>query len=268
MSSRWVSKPPVGSQINWGHPLSQGLVGAWLMNEGGGKFIDLISLKLNVSQTAITRISSTKGSAIDCGTSGKIAYETTLGSKWNNLANTGVSVVSLVFTDTFDATSRRIVGKRYSTPTSGWSVGTWNSSGNKYFFEYTASTNGSWSVPSIGGWEQVSWSYKGLLSGVAPVGYVNGKVGALTTTSTGIAPYTDDTAAPVTLVNHGDIDRPFDGKVVYIYVFSRALSPSEIQSLYESPYQFIKGPSTITYFTPPAAGGWVWGGEVKNVMVA
>jgi hypothetical protein len=29
-------KPPLGSQINWGHPLSRGLVGCWLFNEGGG----------------------------------------------------------------------------------------------------------------------------------------------------------------------------------------------------------------------------------------
>lgn len=29
-------KPPVGSVVNWGHPLSNGLVGCWLFNEGGG----------------------------------------------------------------------------------------------------------------------------------------------------------------------------------------------------------------------------------------
>ena len=35
-------KPPVGSQINWGHPLARGLVGCWLFNEGaGGKAHDL-----------------------------------------------------------------------------------------------------------------------------------------------------------------------------------------------------------------------------------
>ena len=29
-------KPLVGTQINWGHPLSKGLVGAWVINEGSG----------------------------------------------------------------------------------------------------------------------------------------------------------------------------------------------------------------------------------------
>lgn len=44
-------KPPPGSQINFGHPLAQGLVGCWLMNEGGGRRIaDLASLNsLNFS---------------------------------------------------------------------------------------------------------------------------------------------------------------------------------------------------------------------------
>ena len=36
-------KPPLGSQLNYSHPLSQGLVGCWLMNEGGGKILTDLS---------------------------------------------------------------------------------------------------------------------------------------------------------------------------------------------------------------------------------
>lgn len=32
---KWKLKPPVGSQINWGHPLGQGLMGCFLLNEQG-----------------------------------------------------------------------------------------------------------------------------------------------------------------------------------------------------------------------------------------
>lgn len=36
------SKPPLGAKINFAHPLSKGIVGCWLMNEGGGdKVMDL-----------------------------------------------------------------------------------------------------------------------------------------------------------------------------------------------------------------------------------
>jgi len=35
-------KPCLGLQVNWAHPLSQGLVGCWLFNEGsGGQVFDL-----------------------------------------------------------------------------------------------------------------------------------------------------------------------------------------------------------------------------------
>ena len=40
MASRFT-KPPPGAQINWSHPLAQGLVGAWIFNEGAGTPIDL-----------------------------------------------------------------------------------------------------------------------------------------------------------------------------------------------------------------------------------
>src|SRR2546430_2775798 len=36
---RWAMKPPLGAQINWGHPLAQGLVGCWLFNEAGGGIV-------------------------------------------------------------------------------------------------------------------------------------------------------------------------------------------------------------------------------------
>ena len=33
---RWTVKPPIGAQINWGHPLANGLLSCFLFNEGGG----------------------------------------------------------------------------------------------------------------------------------------------------------------------------------------------------------------------------------------
>jgi len=56
-------------------------------------------------------------------------------------------------------------------------------------------------------------------------------------------------------------------KLDYCYYYNRVLSPSEIQSLYIEPYQFIQEPSIWMKFKQAVAGGWVRGGEVKNVMV-
>src|SRR4051812_48283850 len=32
----WRTKTQPGTPVNWQHPLTRGLVGAWLLNEGGG----------------------------------------------------------------------------------------------------------------------------------------------------------------------------------------------------------------------------------------
>ena len=34
--TNWYTKPPIGTGINWSHPLAWGLVGAWVFNEGMG----------------------------------------------------------------------------------------------------------------------------------------------------------------------------------------------------------------------------------------
>ena len=40
----WISKPPPGSMIDWGHPLSRDQVDWWMFNEGAGsKISDIIS---------------------------------------------------------------------------------------------------------------------------------------------------------------------------------------------------------------------------------
>lgn len=39
LSVRWPHKPPMGWPLNRGHPLTRGLVGCWLFNEGGGNRI-------------------------------------------------------------------------------------------------------------------------------------------------------------------------------------------------------------------------------------
>jgi hypothetical protein len=33
----FLFNPPLGARINWSHPINRGLVGCWLMNEGGGQ---------------------------------------------------------------------------------------------------------------------------------------------------------------------------------------------------------------------------------------
>lgn len=62
----WTSKPPLGAQINWNHPLSRGLVACFLMNEGGGvKVIDLVGKYPFVLSGGATWKSNNKGIGIN-----------------------------------------------------------------------------------------------------------------------------------------------------------------------------------------------------------
>ena len=51
----WTSKPPIGSQIDWSHPLAKGLVGCWLMNEGGGNVVNDIARRNNGTNYGISK---------------------------------------------------------------------------------------------------------------------------------------------------------------------------------------------------------------------
>ena len=44
---RWLNKPPLGVQINWGHPLANGLLACYLLNEGAGTIANNLATKGN-----------------------------------------------------------------------------------------------------------------------------------------------------------------------------------------------------------------------------
>ena len=58
------TKPPVGSTLNWGHPLSKGLVGCWMMNEGGGNLVNDIASKYNGTNSGAVWSNQQKGKAL------------------------------------------------------------------------------------------------------------------------------------------------------------------------------------------------------------
>lgn len=84
------TKPVLGSQINYGHPLSVGLVGCWLMNEGAGSFVnDLSGNKLTgklitagatwtIGETGnAVNLDGTSGAEVDCGTPSQLDFDHT-----------------------------------------------------------------------------------------------------------------------------------------------------------------------------------------------
>ena len=62
---KWISKPPLGTQLDWSNPLNKGLAGFWLMNEGMGNKVQDLSMNGNT------------------GTLTGIAFPPTAASGWN-----------------------------------------------------------------------------------------------------------------------------------------------------------------------------------------
>ena len=87
-----ILKPPKGAMVNRGHNLSRGLVGLWLMNEGGGNIVNDISGNGNTgSLVADTHFVAGKfGSGIDFDGDGgtiQVPYSSELSP------STGLSIV-------------------------------------------------------------------------------------------------------------------------------------------------------------------------------
>lgn len=67
---KWSFKPPVGTQINWGHPLANKLAVCFLLNEGGGLYLQDIAsggVATNINPLQPDWVSDNIGMGIESG---------------------------------------------------------------------------------------------------------------------------------------------------------------------------------------------------------
>lgn len=242
----WISKPPLGSQINWGHPLAKGLVGCWLMNEGAGGIIQDIARKnKGVLSSGMVWLGGKPkfngSSSINCGNSSVLAPpEITVFVVASTTITTGLQ--QPIFEKDYTSAAepyyvwRLSFGRSTDTP-SGRIDAQWNQGGTRYY---------------ILGSEGVKTGEKAYLALTIKSGtqklYKNGRVIASATNSGAITNYNTNAYFGISVTNPGT----FTGIVDLGYVFNRALSPSEVQQLYAEPYGFIRKPKKIIIF--PSAG--------------
>jgi len=248
----WTNKPPIGSQIDWGHPLSKGLVGCWLMNEGSGvKIYDLCKNATGIFDTgAITWKPSLKGIGVNFGNSSTANI---------NLGNNPIfSVPNFTF--------------------SIYAIALKKTTGSQSLFCKTTNTGSGGFYLRVGGWSGYgkigggvvevlatdftvnTWNHVALvLSSTNLIYYLNGKQ-SVSTAKAGIG--INGIANSTFIGRLGDYTggQFWDGDISVVYFYSRALSPSEIQQLYQDPYCFIKPPSNWSMFKTAVASafqGWV-----------
>ena len=256
----WDQKPPLGATIDFSHPLSRGLVGAWLMNEGGGKIVNDIARKNNGIINGADWVPSKYGKALFFGNNDKITFNSNnpIGSLLNGAR--AISIVSRLNLNTFDsAEDNWIFGTRINLLSAGFEVyfpiDNIRVAGRSVSTDTYQSYNVSFA--KLNQWVSIVciMDIKGKIFHT----YIDNIKNISTGKTFGNSNYTvGSPAQPDTIGNSPNIavaDGAFHGSIEYVYTYNRALSPQEIQQLYIGPYQFMVPIKRKSYFvstTPPA----------------
>jgi len=245
-----VDKPSMGRQINWAHPLSRGLVGCWLFNEGSGNKVNDLSLFGNHGTLAAgaampTWVPGRTGPAldfdgiddhVDCGNEVSLdnPYPITI-EFWINSSDTTQSY-------------KRIFASP-STFTSAFSVVT--ISDGKLQFGYgdnvIATTKKTSFSLTANSWQHIILIIKSTMSEAEC--YLNGVAGTVSSGS-GASLYTGNV-----LIGARTGGSYFNGAIDGVRIYNRALSASEIWQLYTESYSMF-APSNVEamLYTPPVGG--------------
>jgi len=248
-------KPPLGTQIDRGHPLARGLVGCWLMNEGAGNLVANAAGPLYkgtfYSSTALW-VPTVRGVA-----SSHDGYTSKRRIKLGN------------FTDGWNEITVAIACAASTTGNPGKPITKGrNADCGRTTWEFTRNAAGMWAFSVPAGdtqygatksfhqetvWRQVVGTYNGAQVQI----YIDGQAG---TPENRTGPLDDDPLYPVYIAaingdSGGNGDSSFfSGDIAWAMIWSRALSPSEIQSLYADPYQMFRRGNPVV-FGGAAAGG-------------
>lgn len=249
----WYQKPPLGSQINWSHPLSQGLVGCWLINEGGGKkTIELVNGKLG---SILDKCSWGTKKALGLKFDGTDSYVSTL---WGSKIVTELTVFVYYNPTAYDANNNIL----FTDSSDAVNIHAAYTGAGVYFYVRSSAAG------------------DGVLGGTLTLGQDHQVVGTYTTNGQNNRKlYVDGkyigqgqnysgtvslgTNAYFGCHKNGPTIHPFNGLIYMVAFWKRKLRLSEIQSLYVSPYQFIKMPSLYNLYTPAIIPPTVtFGGQV------
>jgi hypothetical protein len=253
MRQHYPQKPPLGTPINWAHPLTKGLVGFWLFNESGGDLANDLSGNGNhgtINNMAFPPTSSSgwnagrRGTALSFDGSNDYVISSS-GPNFDNQSEISISMWVKVNSGVSDylielpeiSSGSNGVGLRYDSNTIDYHVVT--HSDNSF-------TDVSGSV-SLGRWYHIALIY----NGVTLTGYKDGvSVGSHDVTlGTGIK----HASGEVNIGRFGTLGGScFQGQIDEVRIYNRALSAQEIKQLY---YSYADFPQPCNAWLYAAAAG-------------
>lgn len=221
-----VNKPILGAQIDWSDPLSQGLVGCWLFNEGGGsQAFDIASKRNNVNlSAAIFRFGSVyTDSASSCSTQSNVntqAKQITLITSvyWGSYANDNALLAEL--SSNFNSNDAFIV----------------NPNANTGFFELAIHggsdyNNAQYSRITVG-WHNYAFVFDTTIENGVQL-YIDGCIVTPLNRPLRNISNVNFGAYPLYLMSRAGTSLKSTGGIKYTILYNRALSATEIRQLHE-----------------------------------
>ena len=248
----WNYKPSqVKPRLNIGNPITRGLVFCPIVNEGHGSVLHDISLsRWDMDLTSHTWVIENGRRQLDFN---DVGFGDAVGSE-NILKGVNAFTISCVVTaDSWVADG--IFGK-YNTPGGDYAteqdIAIGYSPSNIVGIVADSSGGSSEEIllasPSTG----VQYTFLTTYDGVRFKGYVDGievfDVAQTLTLST-------DHSVVISDSQVGDPSRHFDGRIDHPRIWNRALSATEVRSIYNNQYQVIAPTTQTIPFTIPAVGG-------------
>jgi hypothetical protein len=240
-SGRGFTKPPAGTQIAWGHALSQGLIAACAFNEGGGNgtvqhIYDSVSNKLATSASTASSIwtSTAHGKALQfVAQNGEYTFAPRgITQKWSCAFHIAFGDFSLDYS---------ICGS------SANGIQVRQSGGGRIQVLKTAdSVMGTDLTPamSVGVFYHIGVSYEGAVLRFYRNGLPNG--------TASVAQTFTDGQFQVGANGSGNEELGGNAKLVYFYLWKRALAGSDFQCIAAEPYALWASSPYRRYFVEAA----------------
>lgn len=245
-------KPPLGSQIDFSHPLAKGLVGCWLFNEGSGIKVHDISGYGNHGDVSGTSGYWNGGDFKFNGTNNYVSIsDNNLFTFNDGASDTPFSIITTV--NKSDITTCEFFSKG-SIPTNDFEYRFGTTVEDKLLFycydESASAYVGRLYNTAITAYQNktihLAATYNGMASNIGFRIYLNGERVDDGNFSSGSYSGMENKGAD-TLI--GKFSANYStGSMRFLYVFRRVLTPSDIASIHQSPYAMFKEPRL--YYNP------------------
>ncbi|MGD8787712.1 MAG: LamG domain-containing protein [Phycisphaerales bacterium] len=227
----WQVKPPLGRQINFSQPLSKGLVGCWLMNEGSGSTVNDLSGNGNHVDWVGTPIyvPGKFGPACDFPSTGNSEYLTKAPSVGWGDGSEGTIVIYFKIDSAVNYGSPFCTKVGVDDVINIWLYSTPYIRIDHFNTEGSDWADFSWAGITTDTWYHFVYRWANDLAEI----YINGALAASESSFSG----TPRISSTIYIgSNRGDASRGLDGQIDHLLAFNRAVTTSEIIQLYREPF--------------------------------